>query len=171
MGLGKKKSDQGEGANTGGAKKGKSNLVPAVVVAIGLVAGAKVMGGGGGDKSSTPAGISAEATTTTTEPEGERVKLDSVTLNVSDGRFLKVGITLQLRHGAKVEGGGEGKEDTAVVWAKALDLTIEVLGGKSYQELVTPAGRESAKELLLEHLDEAYHGDIETLYFTEFVMQ
>ncbi len=171
MGLGKKKSDQGEGSDTGAAKKGKGNLIPAIIVAIGLVAGAKVMGGGGAGGSSAAPGKSAETTTTTTEPEGERVKLDSITLNVSDGRFLKVGITLQLRHGAKIGGGADAKADTAVVWAKALDLTIEVLGGKTYEELVTPTGRENAKELLLEQLDEAYHGAIETLYFTEFVMQ
>ncbi len=170
MGLGKKKSDQGAGSETGKAGKGKSNLLPALVVAVGLVVGAKMMGGGGGAATSAESGAS-KPTTTTTAPEGERVKLEPITLNVKDGRFLKVGITLQLRHGAKVEGGHEGKVDTAVVWAEALDLTIEVLGGKGYEDLVTPAGREHAKELLLERLDEAYHGDIETLYFTEFVMQ
>lgn len=171
MGLGKKKKDQGDDSGTDAPKKAKSNLIPAIIIAIGLVAGAKVMGGGGKATSANPSPITSS--TTTTVPEGEKIKLEPITLNVSDGRFLKVGITLQLRHDPK--GGGAhaeaSKEDPAKAWAKALDLTIEVLGGRTYEELVTPTGREHAKELLVERLEKAFHGEIETVYFTEFVMQ
>ncbi len=169
MGIKKKKRD-GEDSDADQPKKAKSNLVPAIIIAIGLVAGAKLMGGG--DKAPPAAGAPVE-TTTTTVPEGEKIKLEPITLNVSDGRFLKVGLTLQLRHNPK--GGGshsaDPKEDATKTWAKALDLTIEVLGGRTYEELVTPAGRDQAKELLVKSLDKAFHGEIETVYFTEFVMQ
>ncbi|MGK2959415.1 MAG: flagellar basal body-associated FliL family protein [Acidimicrobiales bacterium] len=171
MGLGKKKKDQGDDSGTDTPKKAKSNLIPAIIIAIGLVAGAKVMGGGGGSTNADP--TPTTLSTTTTVPDGEKIKLEPVTLNVSDGRFLKVGITLQLRHDPK-GGAGHGadpKEDAAKTWAKALDLTIEVLGGRTYEELVTPAGREHAKGLLVERLEKAFHGEIETVYFTEFVMQ
>lgn len=170
MGIKKKKRD-GEASDADQPKKAKSNLVPAIIIAIGLVAGAKLMGGG--DKAPAVKGAPVQTTTTTTLPEGEKIKLDPITLNVSDGRFLKVGLTLQLRHNPK--GGGSSaedpKEDATKTWAKALDLTIEVLGGRTYEELVTPAGRDQAKELLVKSLDKAFHGEIETVYFTEFVMQ
>lgn len=173
----KKKKDAAEGAEGAEAKGGKkSNLVPAVIIAIGLVLGGKMMGGGG--SAAAPASL-AETTTTTAAP-GPVVKLDPITLNMADGRFLRVGLGFQLsaEHAKGGGGGGHGAteaepdtSDAAGVYAKALDIAIETLGGARYEELVSPAGRDAAKLHLVEKLHEAYHGEIEDVYFTEFVLQ
>jgi flagellar FliL protein len=160
----KKKSAEGEDA---GKKKG--NLVPAIIIAIGLVLGGKMMGGG---KAAPVAEASAVSTTTTTIP-GPVIKLDPITLNMTDGHFLRVGLGFQM---SAEGGGGHGEEkpdstDPHGEFAKALDITIETLGGRSYQDLVSPEGREAAKKDLLHELEGAYHGEIEDLYFTEFVLQ
>ncbi|MCZ7527717.1 MAG: flagellar basal body-associated FliL family protein [Acidimicrobiia bacterium] len=100
------------------------------------------------------------------EPGGV-VKLDPITLNLADGRYLKVGLALQLssaasaEHFAEEEGGG----------AKALDLAIALLGSKGYEDLATPDGRAAVKEALGSQAAAAYHGHVLTVYFTEFVMQ
>jgi flagellar FliL protein len=164
--AGEEGAESAEGDKGGKGKKG--NLVPAVVIAIGLIVGGKMMGGGGG---AAPA-ASAVATTTTLVA-GPVVKIDPITLNMSDGRFLRVGLGFQLSadaataaHTAKPD-----TTDAAGTYAKALDLAIGVLGGQNYQELVSPAGREAAKKELLKELKVAYPHEIEDVYFTEFVLQ
>jgi flagellar FliL protein len=165
----KKKGAEGADGDEGGKGK-KGNLVPAIVIAVGLVLGGKMMGGGGSAATTTV----GEATTTTEAP-GPVVKLDPITLNMSDGRFLRVGLGFQLTAEAGAAGGhGEAKPDTtdaAGEYAKALDLAIDVLGGQNYAELVSPQGRESAKKELVDKLKHAYEGEIEDVYFTEFVLQ
>jgi flagellar FliL protein len=164
--MARKKKGDGEGE---GKDKGKkSNLVPAIVIAVGLILGGKMMGGGGS------AAAPATATTTTTEVAGPVVKLDPITLNMADGRFLRVGLGFQLTAEAGKKLGAEAKPDTtdaAGEYAKALDLAIDVLGGQNYSELVSPEGRESAKKELVDKLKHAYEGEIEDVYFTEFVLQ
>jgi flagellar FliL protein len=166
----KKKKSGAEGAEPaeggkGGKKKG--NLLPAVVIAIGLVAGGKMMGGGGG---AAPA--ASAAVTTTTQAPGPVVKIDPITLNMSDGRFLRVGLGFQLSadaptaHAVKPD-----TTDAAGTYARALDIVIGVLGGKNYAELVSPEGREASKKALVEKLKHAYEGEIEDVYFTEIVLQ
>ena len=163
----KKGEDGAEGADDKGGKK-KGNLVPAIVIAVGLIVGGKMMGGGGSAATTTV----VEATTTT-EALGPVVKLDPITLNMSDGRFLRVGLGFQLTAEAAA-GGHEAKPDTtdaAGEYARALDLAIDVLGGRNYQELVNPEGRDAAKKELTEKLKHAYEGEIADVYFTEFVLQ
>jgi flagellar FliL protein len=166
----KKAGEEGVESPEGKGGKGKKgNLIPAVVIAIGLIVGGKMMGGGGG---AAPAAGAAVTTTTTLVP-GPVVKIDPITLNMSDGRFLRVGLGFQLSahaataaHGAKPD-----TTDAAGTYAKALDLAIGVLGGQNYQELVSPTGREAAKKELLKELKVAYPDEIEDVYFTEFVLQ
>jgi flagellar FliL protein len=167
--MGRKKK---AGAEGGGGDGKKSNLLPAVIVAIGLVLGGKFMGGGGGGAAAPAAAADATTTTSTTVP-GPVVKLDAITLNLSDGHFLRVGFGFQLsaEHGGGGHGAKPDTSDAAGTYARALDLAIEVLGGGGYAELVTPAGREHAKEELLHKLEAAYPHQIEDVYFTEFVLQ
>jgi len=165
-----RKKKGAEGAEGEAKEKGKKgNLVPAIVIAVGLVLGGKMMGGGGSAATTTV----VEATTTT-EPAGPVVKLDPITLNLSDGRFLRVGLGFQLTAEAGAKLGAEAKPDTtdaAGEYAKALDLAIDVLGGKNYAELVSTEGREAAKKTLVDQLKNAYKDEIEDVYFTEFVLQ
>jgi flagellar FliL protein len=165
----KKKGAEGAEGAEGGGKAKKGNLVPAIIIAVGLIVGGKMMGGGGSAATTTV----VEATTTTEAP-GPVVKLDPITLNMSDGRFLRVGLGFQLTAAAGAAGHGEAKPDTtdaAGEYAKALDIAIDVLGGRNYQELVATDGREAAKKELIEKLKHAYEGEIEDVYFTEFVLQ
>jgi len=92
---------------------------------------------------------------------GAVVKLDSITLNLAGGHFLKLGLSLQ----ATADAG----ED--VPGAKALDAAIEQLSGKSVTELASKTGRDKAKAALVETVSELYEGKIYDVYFTDFVMQ
>lgn len=179
--MARKKKKGGDEAAVEGAEapaevagKKKGNLVPAIIIAVGLVLGGKMMGGGG---SAATVATAVETTTTTAAP-GPVVKIDPITLNMADGRFLRVGLGFQLSAESAEGGAGHGAapaepdtSDAAGQYAKALDIAIEVLGGARYQELVDPAGREAAKQELVEKLKEAYHEAIEDVYFTEFVLQ
>ena len=162
--MAKKKSDGDE------AKGGKGKTLAMVALAaVGILGGLKgfVLSGGKAAAESTGA-----STTTTTKP-GPVITLEPITVNITGDRFLKIGLGLQL-WGKYVPGGGHGapdSDDPTKGFARALDLTIETFGGHSYQELSTPEGRKKAKEELVGKLKEAYHEEVEGVYFTEFVMQ
>jgi flagellar basal body-associated protein FliL len=114
----------------------------------------------------------AAATTTTTvcapmpEPDGGVLKLDSTTINLADGRYLKVGIALQLPASTDLktftdEDGG----------SKALDIMIRMLGGKGYNDLISVKNRNAVQTALTQEVADAYEGKVTGVYFTEFVMQ
>jgi flagellar FliL protein len=164
-------------------KKGKSKkaiLIPVIVLVLGLGGGAFMFLGGG--KKGEASGV---ATTTTTLP-GPIIRLDPITLNLTDGHVLKVGIALEALahphdeqmlaavHALSAGGHGAAEPNTASplggLEAKALDLAIKELGNMSYAELSAPNGRAHAQEELKAHVSEAYHGDIVDIYFTTFVM-
>jgi len=163
--MAKKKAD-GDEAKKGG--KGK-NIALYALAALGVVGGLKgfVLGGG------KPAGAeSATASTTTTTKPGPIITLDPITVNITGDRFLKIGLGLQLAGDYVPEAGGaHDSDDPTKGFARALDLTIETFGGHSYDELSKPEGRKKAKEELVEKLKEAYHEEVEGVYFTDFVMQ
>lgn len=168
MALKKKKAEGAEGADGEKKdKKGKSNLIPAIVIAVGLIGGGKMMGGG-----SSAAATGEASTTTTTEVPGPVVSLEPMTMNIEGGSILKVGMALQLSAEAGEKEGGEegGEEDPYKGFAKVLDIAIEVFGSRTYGELAASEGRDAAKKKFVEALGEAYHGEIEDVYLTEFVM-
>ena len=155
-------------------KSGHSNLIPAIVVAVGLVGGGFFMSQGDGE---------AEAAASPAEPSRAEVSdeathgpvqnLEPITLNLADGRFLKVGLALQL---AEVEGGGEeGGEELPS--AKALDIAISLLGSHTMSDLAAPKDRELVKKKLSTQVAHAYIDPVTQeplvtkVYFTEFVMQ
>ena len=159
-----KKDKSAEG---GEAKGGKNRLVMIVLAVLALVGGVKgfVLGGG-----KAAAGAAVPATTTTTAP-GPIVTLEPVTLNIAGGRFLKVGLALQLSGDHVDDAHPKDSGDPTKGYARAVDIAIEVLGGQKFEELVTPEGRAHVKEELTERLHEAYHEEVEGVYFTQFVMQ
>lgn len=173
MALKKKKKAEGAEGVEGEKKekKGKSNLLPAVIIAVGLIGGGKMMGGG-----SSAAATGTVETTTTTAVPGPVVSLEPMTMNIEGGSILKVGMALQLsgEHAEAGGGGGHGEapaeDDPHKGYAKVLDIAIEVFGARTYAELSTAEGRETATHEFVEHLHEAYHDEIEDVYLTEFVM-
>jgi flagellar FliL protein len=138
------------------AASGKKKKILIIAVALVAVAGAwfMLMGPGSGKE--------AEAH----EPvPGEVVALEPITMNLADGRLLKVGLALQL---PLESAGGHGGELTGSV---ALDEAISFLGGHTYAQLAVPEGRQKAKDELSKRVSERYHDEVMEVYFTEFVMQ
>lgn len=149
-----------------GHKSNKLLYVLAVIGAVGALKGF-VLGGGG----AAPAEAAAGAQTTVTTAPGPIVTLSPITINIAGGRFLKLGLGLQLPGDHEAGHGAVDSDDPTKGYARALDLAIEVFGGKTFDELVTAEGRTAAKETLNHRLKEAYHEEVEGVYFTEFVMQ
>ncbi len=148
-------------AETAEAPKGKKKLVMIVVPVLLVVVAAWyfVLGPGSG-------GSAAEEKPKAVEL-GEVVALDPITMNLADGRLLKVGLALQLPLEPPAGGGGHGEFSGSV----ALDEAIAFLGEHSYDQLAAPAARQEAKKELSKRVYERYHHDVLEVYFTEFVMQ
>ncbi len=140
------------------AKGGRTKLVVILVPVLLAVVAAWyfVLGPGSG-------GSAAEE-----KPEevelGEVVALDPITMNLADGRLLKVGLALQLP--LEPESGGHGEFSGSV----ALDEAIAFLGEHTYDQLAAPAARHAAKTELSRRVSERYHLVVLDVYFTEFVM-
>lgn len=141
-------------------KGGKSNLVPAIVLALGMVGAAYLMGPGSGESAEA-----AGPTTTEAPVLGEIATIEPININLADGHFLRVGVGLQLIEG--IEKAEFEKGETA----KANDLIIEELGGAQMSELATAEGREKMKATLKKELKETYEGEVTDIFFTDFVMQ
>jgi flagellar FliL protein len=98
---------------------------------------------------------------------GQVVDLEPLTLNLADGRFLKVGLSLQLAAGSH---GGEAEGET-FNGAKARDAAIAVFGQRTYAQLLAPKGRDSARQALDAEVQRRYPDEVLGVYLTEFVMQ
>ena len=105
---------------------------------------------------------------------GPVVQLDPITLNLSDGHYLKLGLALQLTKKAGDEAAGHASEGAAaplVDGAPALDAAISVLGDRSYAQLLAPGGRAKAKAAVQAVIEKRYDGKVMEIYLTQFVMQ
>jgi len=144
------------------AKGGKKKLIIIIgAVALLAVVGAVlalVLGGGGGGGS----GSAAAKKPAVKHTPGVVDRLDAVTINLAGGHFLKVGLGLQQDASA----GSESLDG-----AKALDATIELLSGKTIDELSSKDGRDKARAALTAKIDELYDHEIYQVYFMAFVMQ
>ncbi len=142
------------------AKGGKKKLVMIVVpVLLALVAAWYVVLGPG-----SGAGAAEEPAKPV---PGEVLALEPITMNLADGRLLKVGLALQLPLEPPAGGGGHGEFSGSV----ALDEAIAFLGEHTYDQLAAPAARQAAKKELSHRVNERYHHGVLEVYFTEFVMQ
>lgn len=169
------KKEEATEETEGKGKSKKAMMIPAVVLIAGLA------GGGYFFMNGQSTAQAADPNTTTTIELGSIVRLKPITLNLSDGRVLKVGIALQTvakpetDHMKAALGGDEKKKVDPESplhgeEAKALDEAIQVLGDSTYKELSQPGGRQQVKERLAEKIKNVYHDDIIDVYFTDFVM-
>lgn len=92
---------------------------------------------------------------------GEVQTLEPLQLNLAAGRYLRVGIALQLTTDVKDEVDG----------SKALDAAIGVFSGLSIAAVEQLEQRDSLKRELEKELGQRYEGDVMGVYFTEFVTQ
>lgn len=150
-----------EGAEAGGGKKKVIIIVAAaaviVLMAVGLVL--KVL--------MAPQEIPKDPA----KEKGAVVALkDEMTLNLSDGRFLKTQLSLHLSEEATLAAGGE-KALAAFDGSMARDAAIQVLSQYTYGQLLKPAQREAAQKTLSSEVRGRYDGDVLQVYFTQFVMQ
>ena len=93
---------------------------------------------------------------------GEVMELEAITMNLADGRLLKLGLALQLV---------SEPQEAEVTGALALDEAISYLGEHTYEQLAAPSARASVQAELSRRVSERYHQDVLEVYFTEFVMQ
>jgi flagellar basal body-associated protein FliL len=97
--------------------------------------------------------------------EHRAIDLPAMSINLTDGHFLKVSVALGLCPDVVL---AEGEE---FVTAPAKDIIVSTLSGNSMTVLQEPEGREQAKHLLTELVSEAYPDEVYEIYFVEFVMQ
>jgi flagellar FliL protein len=90
----------------------------------------------------------------------------TMTINLADAHYLKLGFALQM-----TEEAGAEEFDTA----EAIDLAIDQYTGMEIAELETEKGRLKAKDELLEKIEKAYNAEdkhlVMGIYFTSFVTQ
>lgn len=121
------------------------------------------------DNKASAQGETKQTTAPTSAPaaEGPVLTLDqSVTVNLKDGHYLKVGLGFQLKFGLVAE---EAKKEG--LQAKATDLALAALSKHSMDELAEPDTREKIQQKLSFDTCRDYEGEITRTYFTEFVMQ
>jgi flagellar basal body-associated protein FliL len=170
------------------AKAGsRSNLVPALVVAAGLVGGGVMMGRsdtGSAEASSTPTTMGSgehmddgsmsmgehldcAAEDIRSEPEmGPVVSLEPITINLKDDHYLRVGIALQFDSATSLEELTEsGHANTA------LDSVIQVLGGRAKEEFESNRAQQQAKDEITELVRPRFECHVLEVLFTEFVTE
>jgi len=141
-----------------GAGKSKKKLLLLVGGVVVLLAGAAaywfLMGPGKAASDGAPAAPPA--------PEaGVVLTVDPVSVNLSDGHYLRLGLGLQLTKDV-----AEAPDP-----AKALDLAIALYSGHTVAEVSDPATRDALKAQLVTELSEAYEGEVMDVYLTNFVTQ
>ncbi|NHC47109.1 flagellar basal body-associated FliL family protein [Motilibacter aurantiacus] len=148
------KDKAAETAEDAPAKGGKKKMI--IIAAVALVA---LLGGVYKFVLAKPAEAEAK------EPEpGITLTLDPININLADGHFLKLGISLLFT----VEGStGHGEPEGSA----ALDDAISLFSGEEVSVLSVPKNREKLKKELLEMVNEDYHHGVMKVYFTNFVMQ
>jgi flagellar protein FliL len=147
-----------EPTTTAPAKTGKKKkLILIAVITLLALAG----GGAGGYMIFAPKKVEAEP-----EPvPGVVSVLDAITINLADGHYLKLKMTLQATADAAEAPDG----------SKALDIAIELFSNRDRAELLTAEGREKAKKELVAKVVKAYthekKKEVMDVYFTTFVIQ
>lgn len=163
--MGKKtKATAGDEDRASGGKL-KLAVAAAVLVAAGAGIGAKVLGG-----SAAPASATGP-TTTTTEPPGSVTTVESITVNLADGRFLKVGLAFEVGDGEEYPPANVEIDELTKGFAREIDASIMVLSTFTFEQLVAPTGKLDAKQALVDRLAGISEGAVSDVLFHEFVMQ
>ncbi len=139
-----------KGAGKSGRSKKKLIMIAAAIVLA--LAG----GGAGGYYLFSP-----KSKTKPAPKPGLVVPIDPITVNLTDGHYLKLGFALQATD--KVAEAPDG--------SKAIDIAIDLFSNRSVAELSSNDERRRMKKDLAEKISKAYDEEIMDVYFTEFVMQ
>ena len=148
-------ADVDDTEGTGGGKK--KLLLIALVAVLALGAGLYFFVFSGGSAEAEPAA----------EPGTVVLSVDPVAINLAGGSYLKLGFTLQFSAAYdEAAGGHEGGEPDG---SKAMDIAIAHFSGAALNDVQT--NREAMKAALQTEIVEAYHGDVMSIYYTEYVTQ
>ena len=138
-------------------KKSKKKLIIIVLAAVLLIGGG--LGGylmffKSSKKAAKPAPVA-----------GVVAPLDATTINLADGHYLKLKMSLQATDNVAEAPDG----------SKALDIAINLYSNQSSSSLLTKDGRDKSKAQLKEQVVKAYtvknEEEIMDVYFTTFVIQ
>ncbi|HWS35062.1 MAG TPA: flagellar basal body-associated FliL family protein [Actinoplanes sp.] len=151
-------ADEKDTAAAEAPKKSKKMLM--IIIAVALL----VVGGGGAGAFFMFRGDTAAAEA---PKKGIVTAAEStITVNLADGHYLKLGFALQ-----QTEDSGE----EAVDLSEAYQLAIDEYTGRTVEELSTAEGREKLKADLLAKLIKTYTEDdvqkVMDIYYTSFVTQ
>lgn len=144
------------------ARQQRSLVLPALILAVGLVVGGFLMGSGGSD---APAEEHAAEEGEEVVP-GEIVPLEPMTLNLVDGSYLRLGVAVELVEGVP---GGEWVEHGES--SKYVDAVIEKVGGWSSEQLTAEGGRGELKDVLRDAGTELFEHEFHEVYLTEYIVQ
>jgi flagellar FliL protein len=94
---------------------------------------------------------------------GDVVSMDPTTLNLSDGHYLKVAISIQLV---------KGKAAAATFFtSQAANLVIDEFSDRTVESLSSNAARQKLMTDLLDKIKVAYPGEVYQVFLTQFVTQ
>ena len=152
------------------AKKGRSNLLPALVLAGGIAAAGYFVGGPGASADADP-GASEPRAEEQHEP-GEVIELEPMTVNLDGGRFLRVGVAVLATEEFDGSVDDGGTERFAPEYESRLrDQLIAMFAGRDLGSLSGAENLEAIKAELLERTETVLDGHALEIYLTEFVTQ
>lgn len=164
------KSDDKSEEKGGGKLKLILMILGAVLLLVGVGAGAYFLGAGSAAKqtaaetSPTP----AKSAETGVAPVGPMLSLDDFIVNILDAegtRYLKVSMTLELLT-------PEGLKEIEERKAQVRDTILLYLGSKTFDEIRDLQGKLQLRADLIGKLNALLtKGKIKTIYFTDFVVQ
>jgi len=157
--MAKKKKTEGEPGDS--EAKGGGKMMPAAMISLALLGAGYFVGGRG--SSSPPTAVAEVATTE--PPVAEIIDLEPVNVNLADGHYLRVAISLGMSAGES-GAAAEGEGATGLPTAPAADVVLATFSGKTVDELSTLEGRIAAREAIHEGLQEFYGEEIVTVFFT-----
>lgn len=131
-------------------KRGKAWIFVSIALVVALAAAAYFFIFSGDDADAGPQ-----------EPvAGVVQQVESMSLNLVDGHYLRLGLGLQLVEG--IEGVDE---------SQARDAAITLFSGRTIKDVSSPDGRAELKVKLTQQLTDLYDGDVMGVYLTDFVTQ
>ncbi|MDZ7678939.1 MAG: flagellar basal body-associated FliL family protein [Acidimicrobiales bacterium] len=153
------------------AKKGRSNLLPALVLAAGIAAGGYYVGAPGADAGAETDAATEDAAAEEVEP-GVVVELEPMTLNLDGGRFLRVGVAVLTTSEFESFADDEGTMRLTPDHGSQLrDQLIAMFAGRQISELTGSDNLDDTKAELLDRANEVLDDQALEVYLTEFVTQ
>lgn len=117
----------------------------------------------------------SEAVTQDAVPElGPVVPLeDAISINLAGGRYLRLGVAIQMPLDEEGGGGGHGEGGaTGPDPSRVRDIAIRQFSGRTVEEVNDPAQREALRGEFLTRLQDTFGTDqVMDVYFTDFVTQ